>query len=115
MKIFLTIWSGQFFSLIGTGMTRFALLIWAYQQTESPLTVAVLGLASFIPIIVVSPFAGVWTDRIDRRKIMFVADLGAGLMTAGLLLLFSSGRLLIWHLYLAEGLAGFFAQNLRQP
>ena len=108
MKIFLTIWSGQLFSLIGTGMTRFALLIWAYQQTESPLTVAILGLSSFIPIILISPFAGVLTDRYDRRRIMLVADLGAGLMTLGLLLLFVSDHLVIWHLFLAEGLAGFF-------
>jgi predicted MFS family arabinose efflux permease len=39
---------------------------------------------------------------------MLLADLGAGLMTAGMLALYATGRLEIWHLYLAEGLAGAF-------
>lgn len=108
MKIFVTIWFGQFASRIGTAMTRFALLIWAYQQTNSVTTVALLGLFAFLPPILISPVAGVWVDRLNRRKIMLLADLGAGVTTIGLLLLFATGNLQIWHLYLAEALAGAF-------
>ena len=63
MKDFTTIWLGQFVSLIGTAMTRFALLIWAYQQTQSATTVALLGFFAFVPFVLVSPIAGVWVDR----------------------------------------------------
>ncbi len=87
MKTFITIWSGQFVSQIGTAMIRFALLIWAYQQTGNATTVALLGFFAFLPTILISPFAGVWVDRMDRRKVMLLADLGAGLMTIGMLLL----------------------------
>ena len=108
MKTFITIWFGQFVSQIGTAMTRFALLIWAYQQTGNATTVALLGFFAFLPPILVSPFAGVWIDRIDRRKILLLTDLGAGLMTIGMLLLYRLGQLEIWHLYLAQALTGAF-------
>ena len=108
MKTFLTIWSGQLISRIGTAMTRFALIIWAYEQTGTATTLALLGFATFVPMIVVSPFAGVWVDRLDRRHVLQFADLGAGLVTVGLLALFATGSLQIWHIYLTSALAGVF-------
>jgi MFS family permease len=48
----------------------------------------------------------VWVDRLDRRLVMIAADVGAGLMTIAMLLLYVTGNLQIWHLYLAEALAG---------
>jgi DHA3 family macrolide efflux protein-like MFS transporter len=108
MRTFLIVWAGQLVSLLGSRMTRFALIIWAYQQTGDATTLALLGFFSYLPIVLVSPFAGVWVDRLDRRKVMILADSGAVLTTAGLLILYASGNLAIWHLYLAEGLSGFF-------
>lgn len=108
MKTFTIIWFGQLVSLIGTAMTRFALLIWAYDQTGSATTVALLGFFSFGPYVVVSPLAGAWVDRLDRRWVMLLADLGAGIMTIAMLLLFASGQLHIWHLFVAQALAGAF-------
>lgn len=108
IRTFAIVWSGQLVSLLGTAMTRFALLIWTYQQTQQATAVALLGFFSFVPYILVSPFAGVLVDRYDRRWIMLLADLGAGLTTVGLLVLFHAGALHIWHLYVAQGLAGLF-------
>jgi MFS family permease len=105
---FAVIWFGQLISQIGTAMTRFALLIWVYQQTGTATSVALLGFCSLVPLLVVSPFAGVWVDRHDRRRIMLLADLGAGAMTAGVLVLYSTDTLRVWHLYVAEALAGAF-------
>jgi len=108
MQKFSLIWFGQLISIIGTATTRFALLVWAYEKTGEATTTALLGFFSYILYILVSPVAGVLIDRLDRRLVMIVADLGAGLMTFGLLLLYSSGSLEIWHLYLAEALTGAF-------
>ncbi|HPH95046.1 MAG TPA: MFS transporter [Anaerolineaceae bacterium] len=102
------LWAGQAVSLLGTGLTRFAVMIWAYQVEGSATALALLGFFACITFVVVSPFAGVLVDRWDRRKVMFLADLGAGVMTGMLLLLNLSDRLELWHLYLAEGLAGAF-------
>jgi MFS family permease len=108
LQTFTIIWFGQLVSLLGTAMTRFALLIWAYQQTGEATTLALLGFFAFIPYILISPFAGVVVDRVNRRLIMIFTDLGAGLMTVAMLLLFLSGELQIWHLYLAEAMTGLF-------
>lgn len=108
MRTFHIVWTGQLVSLLGTAMTRFALLIWAYQQSGSATTLALLGFFSFITLVICSPFAGVFADRFDRRKVMIFTDLGAGLMTIGMFVLYATGNLQIWHLYLAEGLTGIF-------
>ncbi|MCC6601558.1 MAG: MFS transporter [Anaerolineae bacterium] len=108
MRIFVVIWLGQMVSLIGTAMTRFALLIWTYQQTQQATAVALLGFFSFVPYVLVSPLAGVVVDRFDRRQVMILADMGAGVMTIGLLLLHQQDALQIWHLYLAQAVASFF-------
>lgn len=99
---------GQSISLLGTGMTRFAVMIWAFEQTGSATALALLGFFNCITYILVSPFAGVLVDRLPRRKVMFLADLNAGLMTAFLLAISLTGELQLWHLYLAFGLTGVF-------
>ncbi len=103
---FSILWAGQSLSLLGTGMTRFALLIWAYEQTSAVTALTLLGFSITLTYILFSPFAGVLVDRWNRRAVMLAADLSAGLMTAALLALNAAGNLQLWHLYLAEGIAG---------
>lgn len=105
MKTFTAIWFGQTISLTGTKMTQFALLTWAFQQTGEATTVALLGFFSFTPYIILSPIAGMWADRFDRKRLMMLADIGAGLSTVVLFLLYLMGGLEIWHLYAAEMIA----------
>ncbi len=106
MRKFTLIWFCQMLSMFGTATTRFALLVWAYQQTGQATTTALLGFFSGILYILLSPVAGIVVDRFDRRKIMILADVGAGSMTVILLLLYNSSQLAIWHLYLAELVLG---------
>ncbi|HSL44903.1 MAG TPA: MFS transporter [Anaerolineales bacterium] len=108
LKTFYILLFGQSISILGTGMTRFAVMIWAYEQTRSATALALLGFFNCITYILASPFAGVLVDRLPRRKVMFFADLSAGLMTAMLLVIQMTGELQLWHLYLAIGLAGIF-------
>ncbi len=105
---FTVIWSGQLVSLLGTGLTRFALLLWIYEQTGQATSIALLGFFSFGATVVVSPFAGVVVDRCDRRWVLIGADTGAGLMTVLLFALYSGGGLQIWHLYFASAMTGVF-------
>ncbi len=58
MRIFFIIWAGQVVSLLGTGMTRFALLIWAWQSTGEATALALVGFFAFGPYVLVSPIAG---------------------------------------------------------
>jgi len=108
VKTFHILLFGQSISLLGTGMTRFAVMIWAYEQTGSATALAMLGFFICVTYIITSPFAGVLVDRWDRRKVMFIADLSAGLTTVLLLIINLTGELQLWHLYLVVGLAGVF-------
>ncbi|MBL8132458.1 MAG: MFS transporter [Anaerolineae bacterium] len=106
MRTFLTIWLGQIVSVTGSGMTRFALLIWAYDQTQAATDVALLGFAAFFFYVLFSPFAGVLVDRWDRRVVMLAADGVAGIGTALILLLFAGGALQFWHVFVYEAVTG---------
>jgi DHA3 family macrolide efflux protein-like MFS transporter len=108
MQIFTVIWFGQLVSLLGTAMTRFALILWAYKQTGTATTVALIGFAAVLPLVAISPVAGVVVDRFDRRKVMLITDFGAGIMTLGLFALFVAGGLRYWHVLVALGLSGAF-------
>jgi len=108
MVAFSIIWVGQFVSLIGTGMTRFALTIFAWQLTGEVTALALMGFFSFGPTVLLSPFAGAIVDRASRKLVMMLSDLAAGTMTILILGLFLADRLEIWHLYLAGAVSGAF-------
>ena len=103
---FTVVWFGQMVSFLGTAMTRFAMTIWAYQQTESATAMALVAFFGFAPMIIMTPIAGALADRWNRKLVMIASDTGAGLATVFLLLLYSSGNLEIWHLYVAGTLGG---------
>lgn len=100
---FLIIWLGQVVSLVGSGLTSFALGVWVFEQTGSATQFALIGLSAVLPRVVLSPLAGVMVDRWDRRGLMIVGDVGAGLSTLVVALLLLGSRLEIWHIYLLAG------------
>ncbi|MFC2108356.1 MFS transporter [Candidatus Bipolaricaulota bacterium] len=100
--------SGQFLSMIGTGMTRFALTIWAWQLTGQATALALVGFFSFLPMMIVSPLAGALVDRWNRKITMMISDLAAGLATIAVFILFLLGQLELWHLFAAASFTGIF-------
>jgi MFS family permease len=102
---FSIVWLGQLVSMSGSGMTRFALTIWVYEETGQATALAIVAIFSFAPAIFFSPIAGAIVDRVSRKKVMIASDLAAGLSTIALLVLYSTGYLEIWHLWAT----GFFA------
>jgi MFS family permease len=114
MRTFLVVWGGQFASLVGTGLTGFALAIWVYQETGSATQLSLVLLAAQGPQILFTPIAGALVDRWDRRRAMIVSDVGAGLGTLAIALLLVGDNLDIWHLYIALSFSGIF-QSLQWP
>jgi len=108
MAAFTLVWAGQFVSLLGTGMTNFALTIWAWEITGKATALALVGFFNFAPTVLMSPVAGALVDRWNRRLTMMLSDLVAGLCTAAILLLYAAGWLEIWHLYLIGVVSGSF-------
>lgn len=111
LSVFFLVWLGQVVSLMGSGLTGFALGVWVYQFTGSTTQYAFITVCSRLPAIVVAPIAGALIDRWDRRWAMILSDVGAGLSTLILALLYISGLLKIWHICLAliisSGLSAF--------
>jgi MFS family permease len=111
MKIFVVTWLGQVVSIIGSGLTSFALGVWVFERTGSPTLFAYIGLFAVLPRVIFSPIAGVIVDRFDRRKVIILADAGAGLSTLFVALMLYMGQLELWHIYLssfASALCGTF-------
>jgi len=120
MRTFLIIWAGQLVSLIGSGLTSFALGVWIYDQTGQATPFALTILFGSLPGVLLAPVAGVAADRWNRRLIMIVTDTGAALVTlfVAFVLFFSDGGLQIWHIYgvaLVGASLGVFQWAAYQP
>ena len=114
MRAFGIIWFGQVVSLLGTAMTNFGLTIWAYQETGQATALALIGFFFITPMVILSPVAGAIVDRSNRKLMMMLSDLAAGLTTIVQLVLLLTGNLEIWHLYLTATVAGTF-QTFQWP
>ena len=114
MLAFTIVWVGQAFSLLGTSMTAFALTIWAYQLTGSATALALVSFFHITPLLLISPLAGAIVDRSNRKLMMMLSDLASGLATIAILVLYVTGNLQIWHLYVTSVITGTF-QTFQWP
>jgi MFS family permease len=109
MKTFLVIWVGQLVSIIGSGLTGFALSVWMYEQTGQATPIAMNALAFNLPRVILSPIAGSVADRYNRRIILILADTGAALTTLAVAIILFSGNLQVWHIYLTTAISSAFS------
>lgn len=103
---FLTLWSTQSLSSLGSSMTSFALIIWSYQQEGSALTTSLLSVCSYAPYVLLSIFAGALSDKWDKKRTLLLSDSIAAFTTLCVWGLFSIGSLQVWHLYLLNAING---------
>jgi MFS family permease len=89
---------GQLVSQVGTWMQQIALSWLTYKLTASPLMLAVVGVSSQLPSLLVMPFAGVLSDRFNRHRILKFTQLAAMLQAGVLAALTLTGHLAVWHL-----------------
>jgi DHA3 family macrolide efflux protein-like MFS transporter len=108
LRSFGLMWSGQLVSLVGSGLTRFALGVWVYQRTGSATQFTLITLFAFLPGLLAAPFAGALVDRWDRRWVMFWSDLAPALGTLALVLLIRAEALQVWHIYLVVAFGSVF-------
>jgi len=79
--------AGQLISVAGTWMQQIAMSWLAYRLTHSALVLGLLGFSSQLPILLFAPFGGVWSDRVDRRRLMLLTQSLAMVQAATLALL----------------------------
>src|SRR6202453_695724 len=75
---------GQSISVIGTWMTRLATTWLVYHLTHSALLLGIVSFAGQIVSFLLGPFAGVWVERIDRRKMLIITQAGGAVQSLAL-------------------------------
>jgi len=109
MKTFLVIWLGQLVSILGSGLSSFAVGVWIYQKTGQATPLALTILFGSLPRLLMMPLAGSLADRWNRRLVMILADTGAAVSTLIMALLLIFGDLQIWHIYLLVPFSSIFS------
>ena len=108
---------GQGISVIGTWMTRLATSWLVYQLTHSALLLGVVGFAGQILTFLLSPFAGVWVERLDRRKLLVWTQAAAAVQSFAMAALTLAHRITLWEvigLTSFQGLINAFDAPARQ-
>ena len=100
------VWIGQIVSVLASGMTTFAMTIYMYQQTHSATAMAFVQVAYITPFLIMSPIAGVMVDRYNRKLMMMISDIAGATATLTLFILYATGHLQYWHIYVASAVAG---------
>ncbi len=111
---FFIIWGGQALSLLGSQLVQFALIWYLTLRTSSATTLAIASLIGLLPTVILSPLIGTLVDRWNRRLIMIVADSTIAVATVGLAILFATGLIEIWHIYVLlfiRAVGGSFHQS----
>lgn len=111
---FYTLWTGQALSLLGSQLVQFAIIWYLTQETNSATTLAIASMMGLLPTVLLSPFIGTWVDRGNRRLFLIAADATVALATLILAILFASGLIQVWHIYVVlfiRAVAGGFHQS----
>src|ERR1700690_4527497 len=96
---------GQLISNAGTWMQVIAQGWLVYQITHSDLTLGIVGFASAIPTLIISPWGGVVVDRVPKRTLLILTQIGAMLLAFILAALVFTNTVQEWHIIvLAAGL-----------
>lgn len=108
---FALLWWGGLVSMLGNWLLSVALPIYVYQSTGSTLATALMFIAGAVPRVLLGTVAGVFVDRLERKRTMVVCNLLLALTLAPLLLVEASGA--GWLIYVVafvqSSVAQFFA------
>jgi MFS family permease len=104
---FLRLWSAQTVSQFGSNISQIALpLVAVLVLHASAFQVAVLGTIDFVPFLLFALPAGVWVDRLPRRPILVIADLGRAVALGSIPLVAALHHLTLAQLYVAGFVTG---------
>lgn len=109
---FLMLWSGNFISAIGSGLTSFGLGIYIFQQTGRASYTALVTLLAFLPSLLLSAPAGVLADRYDRRLLMVLGDSFSAIGLLFILFCLMNGEAKVWEICIGVTISSVFSSLL---
>ena len=83
--------ASQTISLLGSSLVQYAIMWHITLNTKSGVMMTIFIICGFLPTFFLSPFAGVWADRYNRKTIIILADLFIAVTTLLMALLFMLG------------------------
>ena len=92
-------WTGQSISTLGSSFTSFALPLLIFNLTGSSLNLALTVMVSILPYLLFGLVIGAWVDRVNRKRLMVLADLARALVIASIPLVSVLGFLSVWWIY----------------
>jgi DHA3 family tetracycline resistance protein-like MFS transporter len=98
IRDFRLLWAGMSISLIGDGIYLVAIALQVYSMSDNPSDLALVGLAWTGPMVLVLLFSGVLSDRLERRRLLIVADAIRCAAIGSMGILTSIGVVRLWHL-----------------
>jgi len=101
--------SSQTISLFGSMLVQYAITWHITLETQSGIMMTLSIICGFVPTLIVSPFAGVWADRYDRKAVIILSDSLIAASTLALAALFMFGLGSIWLLFVALAVRSFGA------
>ncbi|HWO77821.1 MAG TPA: MFS transporter [Bacillus sp. (in: firmicutes)] len=99
--------SSQTISLFGSSLVQYAIMWHITLTTESGLMMTLYIICGFIPTFILSPVAGVWADRYNRKMLIILADGLIAVATLILAILFLMGFDAIWLLFVMAAIRAF--------
>lgn len=111
---FLLLWSGQFISAVGSGLTSFGLGIYVFEQTGKASALALVTLLAFLPALLLTPVAGVLADRYDRRLLMMAGDSLSAVGLVFILICMLQGEVQLWQICVGVAVSSVFS-SLMNP
>jgi len=103
---FALLWTGQTISRLGDSLYRIALAWWVLEETGSATAMSTVLVVSFLPMVLFLLVGGVVVDRLPRFRVLFASDVLNGLVVGAVAVLAATGRLEVWHVYIAGALFG---------
>jgi MFS transporter, DHA3 family, macrolide efflux protein len=102
--LFLT---SQTISLFGSSLVQYAIMWYITLKTQSGVMMAISIICGFAPTFFLSPFAGVWADRYNRKTLIMLSDSLIAIATLILAILFLQGFDSIWMLFVTSSIRAF--------
>jgi MFS family permease len=104
---FLKLWSAETISVFGSQFSQLALpLVAVILLDASAFAVSALFVVEFLPFILFALPAGVWVDRLRRKPILVIGDLGRAVLLGSIPLAYLFDALTLAHVYVVAFLVG---------
>lgn len=95
---------GQTISLFGSSLVQYAIMWHITLETQSGIMMTISIICGFLPTLFVSPFAGVWADRYNRKALIILADSFIAISTLILAIFFLMGYNALWLLFVVSAI-----------